>query len=724
LAGLTGNVSGIASASGIGAFSEGGGNIASGNYSHAEGLGTKATSTASHSEGISTIASNLASHAEGIATRAIGVGSHAEGGGSIASGNYSHAEGDPCVASGYASHAEGIGCTASGTGSHAEGSSTIASGLDSHAGGANCVASGDYSFAHGRYTEATGTASVAIGYAGGGPMIASGRGSFCLGDINGGSMTATSFGSFSMGRVNSDALISTTDIGSFSMGYSQNGSSIECSSQGCLAIGYADGASQIQANNAGGIAGGFMAGGDSIAGRGCFAHGSSFVGTVQATDDGAFAHGAVYNGALIEATFAGAVALGTSTGTGSIQSQGNGSLAIGNMDGSGTLNAQGNGSFSLGQVTNGIIEATNPCSVAFGYVTNSSEQTTNAGYASLVVGRDARIPTGNDYSLLIGQYGTALTSDTSSSNTVQGLGSIQIASGNNSNTGGTGGNTGNRDISVIIGTQTFGAGSIGGGIANFWNSGGADYAEYFEWADGMTGDQDRVGMFASMDTISTDKIMISPDTQSAIGIVSSAYSLIGIIGDSAELKWKGINMRDTLGRALYQLSYVNSFYNILNNYSVVVTDQIKQIVDNSITSIISHENDQSVQINEFNNFVSQLETISYTVREINSSMTGGYDRYIISNMDDTTQMFADFNNANPIRITVVNPAYNPSMDYIPRSARKEWTPVSLLGKVYVRDDGTCIPGQKCDCINGIATNGTTWRVLKRMSTNVIKILLK
>jgi len=83
-----------------------------------------------------------------------------------------------------------------------------------------------------------------------------------------------------------------------------------------LAIGYADGASQIQANNAGGIAGGFMAGGDSIAGRGCFAHGSSFVGTVQATDDGAFAHGAVYNGALIEATFAGAVALGTSTGTG------------------------------------------------------------------------------------------------------------------------------------------------------------------------------------------------------------------------------------------------------------------------------------------------------------------------------------------------------------------------------------------------------------------------
>lgn len=47
-----------------------------------------------------------------------------------------------------------------------------------------------------------------------------------------------------------------------------------------------------------------------------------------------------------------------------------------------------------------------------------------------------------------------------------------------------------------------------------------------------------------------------------------------------------------------------------------------------------------------------------------------------------------------------------------------------MGKIYVRDDGTCIVGQKCSCNNGIATAGSSWFVLQRVSANVVRILYK
>lgn len=69
--------------------------------------------------------------------------------------------------------------------------------------------------------------------------------------------------------------------------------------------------------------------------------------------------------------------------------------------------------------------------------------------------------------------------------------------------------------------------------------------------------------------------------------------------------------------------------------------------------------------------------------------------------------------------------YDPSLEYIPRSKRNEWSMVGLLGQMYVKDDGTCYAGKKCDCgESGIATKGDTWYVLERIDRNTIKILFK
>ena len=78
-------------------------------------------------------------------------------------------------------------------------------------------------------------------------------------------------------------------------------------------------------------------------------------------------------------------------------------------------------------------------------------------------------------------------------------------------------------------------------------------------------------------------------------------------------------------------------------------------------------------------------------------------------------------NGNP----VVNPEYDENKTYIPRMYRKEWSPVGLIGKVLVRQDGTLISGGFASCINGIATNSDSgYRVIKVLSDKIAIILIK
>lgn len=82
------------------------------------------------------------------------------------------------------------------------------------------------------------------------------------------------------------------------------------------------------------------------------------------------------------------------------------------------------------------------------------------------------------------------------------------------------------------------------------------------------------------------------------------------------------------------------------------------------------------------------------------------------------------------RHPVISSEFDETKTYIDRENRPEWTPVGILGQLYVYDDGTCLPGQWCKCTDGgIATYTeqqglNTWIVLERVSENTIKILFK
>ena len=74
-----------------------------------------------------------------------------------------------------------------------------------------------------------------------------------------------------------------------------------------------------------------------------------------------------------------------------------------------------------------------------------------------------------------------------------------------------------------------------------------------------------------------------------------------------------------------------------------------------------------------------------------------------------------------------NPEYDASKPYIKRADRPEWQIVGMMGKLYVRDDGSCIVNGYADVKDGIATkaNGkTNMRVMERVSDNIVRVLMK
>ncbi|NOU87461.1 hypothetical protein GC102_16950 [Paenibacillus sp. LMG 31460] len=77
------------------------------------------------------------------------------------------------------------------------------------------------------------------------------------------------------------------------------------------------------------------------------------------------------------------------------------------------------------------------------------------------------------------------------------------------------------------------------------------------------------------------------------------------------------------------------------------------------------------------------------------------------------------------RQPMLNPEWNSTQVYIPRAERKEWVAVGMLGKLLVRDDGTCQAGWLCGPNDsGMATaSGTGFYVLKRTSLNQILVLM-
>ena len=76
---------------------------------------------------------------------------------------------------------------------------------------------------------------------------------------------------------------------------------------------------------------------------------------------------------------------------------------------------------------------------------------------------------------------------------------------------------------------------------------GANYAEYFEWADGNPNKEDRIGLIVTLDG---EKIRPANSEDDILGVISGNAI---VIGDNAEWQWKEKYLHDDYGRVMVEM---------------------------------------------------------------------------------------------------------------------------------------------------------------------------
>lgn len=79
------------------------------------------------------------------------------------------------------------------------------------------------------------------------------------------------------------------------------------------------------------------------------------------------------------------------------------------------------------------------------------------------------------------------------------------------------------------------------------------------------------------------------------------------------------------------------------------------------------------------------------------------------------------------KIPKINPNFDSTLEYIPRTERPEWGVVGLMGQIYVRDNGLAVIGGYVTPTQGIATPSlepTRMRVMERINDHIIRVFFK
>ena len=218
-------------------------------------------------------------------------------------------------------------------------------------------------------------------------------------------------------------------------------------------------------------------------------------------------------------------------------------------------------------------------------------------------------------------------------------------------------------------------------------SAGADYAEYFEWLDGNADNEDRVGFFVAMDG---DKIRKANSTDDYIlGVISATPS---VVGDNYE-SWQCKYIIDEFGRIQYHDVTIPESYRTLYHeaiYDMVITQEV---------------------LDDYGNVIIPYSEESVLVKE-------AYEEQVVEQEERVE--------VHPI----YNQEWDSSKEYIAREHRQEWSPVGMMGKLLVRDDGTCKINQYCKPNDeGIAilcdkTSEVKYRVIKRINKEIIQVIIK
>jgi hypothetical protein len=165
-----------------------------------------------------------------------------------------------------------------------------------------------------------------------------------------------------------------------------------------------------------------------------------------------------------------------------------------------------------------------------------------------------------------------------------------------------------------------------------YSSGGGDYAEMFEWKDGNSSSEDRVGKTVVLDG-NQIKLSTSDDAQATIIGVVSATPVV--LGDAQDEKWIGKYETDSYGRYVFE-EYTQTEWTV--------------------------ETDKGAK-----------ETKSYQTDMIPSDVT----------VPDDAKVTSEDENGVKLMRRKLNSSYDATQTYTPRVERKEFSAIGLVGKLRV-----------------------------------------
>src|SRR5579871_4405951 len=103
-----------------------------------------------------------------------------------------------------------------------------------------------------------------------------------------------------------------------------------------------------------------------------------------------------------------------------------------------------------------------------------------------------------------------------------------------------------------------------------------------------------------------------------------------------------------------------------------------------------------------------MEDFSWAILPPDTKDHSGYFVGLSHQSGKSGQIIVSVNNSTTIGVTAKS-----------RSNGSTHSPVVLLGKAVVRDNGHCVAGSWCDCSGGTAIPGTRYNILSRVDTNHI-----
>ena len=460
--------------------------------SHVEGRNNMTLSQYGHVEGYSNFSSEGASHAEGVYNKATGNSSHAEGNNTTSSAQSSHSEGNATNASGPWSHAEGYMSVASNNGAHAEGQETTASGQYSHSEGFKTLAEANYSHAEGQNSEAVGVASHAEGNLTFSPGVAShseGHLAYALGDYS--HAEGQYSGSGGTGSHSEGQYCGTGSLNSHAEGYATIAVVLTGATTTAISSIDEPNAKITVASSAGFSVGNVVA----LTGGVNATHNTPYVFTKKIS---------AINGNVI--TFTDNAALDCPWTTMTLPGEvGDPTDAANHAEG---VKSQATGKISHAEGFNSWAQGT--CTHA------QNNDTWAIGHSSTAIGKMNNPRQDYNNPTAFSQTGDAF---------FIGNGSTYLSNA----------------FRVRFDGNVYSQSS--------YNTGGADYAEYFEWQDGNPQDEDRVGRFVKLSSIDTDKIELATGSpnERVLGVISATPT---VIGNSYSDQWHEMYLTDDFGRLL------------------------------------------------------------------------------------------------------------------------------------------------------------------------------